>query len=265
MDWLHAFWLAVLQGFTEFLPISSSAHLILLPVFAGWPDQGLTFDIAIHIGTLTAVVLYFRATVYSVSRDTLRSLAHRQAVGESRLGWAVVVGTVPVVITGLLFADLAEGVLRAPLVIAGTTIVFGVLLWVADRFAGGPRSEESVTLRDALIIGCAQAIAIIPGTSRSGITMTAALFLGMTPTASARFSFLLSIPVIALAGAWKAVALVRGGGTAQWEVMLFGAVLAAVTAYLCIGFFLALLKRLGMTPWVIYRMVLGAVLLVVFL
>lgn len=265
MDWLHAFWLAVLQGFTEFLPISSSAHLILLPVFAGWPDQGLTFDIAIHVGTLAAVVFYFRATLYSVGRDTLLSLARRRAVGESRLGWAVVVGTVPVVIAGLLFADLAEGVLRAPLVIAATTIVFGVLLWVADRFAGGPREEGSVTLRDALIIGCAQAIAIVPGTSRSGITMTAALFLGMTPTASARFSFLLSIPVIALAGAWKALELLQDGEAAQWDVLLFGAALAAVTAYLCIGFFLALLKRLGMTPWVIYRMVLGVVLLVVFL
>lgn len=262
MDWAQAFWLAVVQGLTEFLPISSSAHLILLPRLFGWPDQGLAFDVAVHVGTLAAVLLYFRHSLVPLVRDTLASLVRRQAVGESGLGWAVVIGTVPLVLGGLLLSGPAETVFRAPAVIAWATIGFGVLLWVAARVGRGAEDEHAVGPLAALVIGAAQVLAIIPGTSRSGITMTAGLFLGLEPTAAARFSFLLSIPAIGLAGAWKSVQLAGSGSPVAWSQFGLGVVVAAIAAYLCIGAFLALLRRIGMTPFVIYRLLLGGVLLV---
>ncbi len=265
MEWIKLVVLALVQGLTEFLPVSSSAHLILVPVLLGWQDQGLAFDVAVHVGTLVAVLLYFRRTVLQVLRDFFASLAQREEVGESRLGWAVIVGTVPVVLVGLVLGDLAEGVLRSPLVIAWSTIVGGVLLWVAYRWGRRERGEGTLSLRDAVLIGIAQALAIIPGTSRSGITITAALMLGMTPTAAARFSFLLSIPVIALAGAWQALELFTLGEGQQWDVLLTAALISGISAYACIAFFLALLDRIGMTPFVAYRLVLGVVLLWVFM
>ncbi len=263
MEWTQAFWLAVVQGLTEFLPVSSSAHLILLPVIAGWPDQGLAFDVAVHVGTLLAVMVYFRRPLRTMLVDTVRALRERRLVGESRLAGLVALATVPIVVGGVLLKEFAEGPLRAPLVIAGTTVGFGLLLWIACRFAG-PRREDELRWTDALVIGASQVLAIIPGTSRSGITITAALFLGMTPDAAARFSFLLSIPTIGLAGGWKALILVQQAGPVHWGQILFGVVVSGVAAYLCIGAFLALLERIGMTPFVLYRLVLGVVLLVVF-
>lgn len=262
MDWAQAFWLAVVQGLTEFLPISSSAHLILLPRLFDWPDQGLGFDVAVHVGTLAAVLCYFRHRLVPLGRDTLTSLLRRQAVGESGLGWAVVIGTVPLVLGGLLLSGPAETVFRAPAVIAWATIGFGLLLWVAARAGRGADDEHAVGPLAALVIGAAQVLAIIPGTSRSGITMTAGLFLGLEPTAAARFSFLLSIPAIGLAGAWKTVQLAGSAAPVAWGQFALGVAVAAIAAYLCIGAFLALLRRIGMTPFVVYRLVLGGVLLV---
>ncbi|PWG64919.1 undecaprenyl-diphosphate phosphatase [Sediminicurvatus halobius] len=262
MDWAQAFWLAVVQGLTEFLPISSSAHLILLPRLLGWPDQGLAFDVAVHVGTLAAVLWFFRASLVPLVRDTLASARRRAPVGESRLGWAVVIGSVPLVLGGALLKGPAETVFRAPEVIAWATIGFGVLLWVAARCGRGGHDEHAIGLRDALIIGAAQVLAIIPGTSRSGITMTAGLFLGLEATAAARFSFLLSIPAITLAGIWKGAQLTAGEVAVAWGPFTVGALVAAVSAYLCIRAFLALLARIGMTPFVVYRLLLGALLLV---
>lgn len=264
MDVVKLVVLALLQGFTEFLPVSSSAHLILVPELLGWEDQGLAFDIAVHVGTLLAVLLYFRREVRTITHDFFASLWRRQTVGESRLGWAVLVGTLPIVILGALFADYAENELRSPLVIASTTIGFGLLLWVADRWGRGERDELSLGLRAALLIGIAQAVAMVPGTSRSGITITAALLLGLSSTAAARFSFLLSIPAITLAGGWQALELALAGVDAHWGVLVTAALVSGVSAYLCIGFFLALLRRVGMTPFVIYRLLLGGMLLWVF-
>lgn len=265
MDWLQALILALIQGLTEFLPISSSAHLILVPELLGWPDQGLTFDVAVHLGTLTAVLAYFRQTVARLVTDWCRSVARREAVGESGLAWYVIIATVPVVLAGLVLGDLAESGLRGPLVIAATTIGFGVLLWWADRYTGGLREEGQIGLRDALVIGGAQVLAIVPGTSRSGITITAGLMLGMTPSAAARFSFLLSMPTIALAGVWRAWALVAQPETVDLGLLALGVAVSATAAYLCISAFLALLTRVGLGPFIAYRLVLGVLLLVIFL
>jgi len=265
MDHLHAIALALLQGFTEFLPISSSAHLILLPRLLGWEDQGLAFDVAVHVGTLSAVVLYFRRELVPMARDWGRSLVTRQQTQDSRLAWAVLWGTIPVGLAGLAFKGYIEGELRSELVIATTTIIFGLLLWWADAKGRGARDEYHLGWKDILIIGIAQAVALIPGTSRSGATMTAGLMLGLSREGAARFSFLLSIPVIVLAGGLKGLDLIEEAVPVDWGAMIIGVVTSAITAYACIHFFLKLLERIGMLPFVIYRLVLGGVLLVLFL
>ncbi|MBK1726786.1 undecaprenyl-diphosphate phosphatase [Halorhodospira neutriphila] len=261
MDWLQAALLALLQGVTEFLPISSSAHLILLPALTGWPDQGLAFDVAVHVGSLTAVVAYFRRELAGMARDWLASLRRREAVGESRLAWAVLWGTVPVGLAGLLLKDVVEAQLRGPLVIAAATLVFALALWGADALHSGRRDEHALRWRDVAVIGLAQAIALIPGTSRSGITMTAGLLVGLTREAAARFSFLLAIPVIVLAGGLKGLDLATAAHPVDWGAIAVGAGVSAVSAYLCIAAFLAAIQRIGMLPFVVYRLILGAALL----
>jgi undecaprenyl-diphosphatase len=264
MDWVQVVVLALAQGLTEFLPVSSSAHLILVPIVADWPDQGLAFDVAVHVGTLGAVISYFRTELRAMASDWVRSLRERRDVGDSRLVWYVGFATVPVGLAGLLGAALGDEALRSPLVIAAATIVFGLLLWWADRHGGGDRDEHSLGLRDAMVIGAAQALALIPGTSRSGITMTAGLFLGMSREGAARFSFLLSIPVIVLAGAVKGLEAFSDPGPSGLVATLTGAVLAWLAAYLGIGAFLRLVARIGLMPCVVYRLALGALLLTVY-
>lgn len=267
MDLLQIIVLAIVQGLTEFLPVSSSAHLILFPHLAGWEDQGLAFDVAVHLGTLFAVVWYFRQEVFGMTRDWFASLAKRERVGDSRLAWAVILGTIPAGIAGLLFKGFIEEQMRSPLVIAWATIGFGLLLWWSDvvsRKTPQPRDEHSLSWKDILLIGCAQALALIPGTSRSGVTMTAGLLLGLSRSGAARFSFLLSIPIIVLASALSVLDLAEGGVAVDWTAMGLGVVLSAVSAYLCIHFFLKLLERVGMLPFVIYRLILGVVLLMLF-
>lgn len=264
MDIIQIIALALLQGLTEFLPISSSAHLILLPIIAGWEDQGLAFDVAVHVGTLAAVIFYFRKTIRELIHDWFRSVQQRQTVGESKLAWAVIIGTIPVGLAGLLLGDLIEIFLRSPLVIAATTILFGLLLGWADWKGKRERSEHEMRWKDILIIGLMQALALIPGTSRSGVTMTAALMLGLTREAAARFSFLLSIPVIFLAGSLETLKLIEADQATDWYALTAGALFSALSAYLCIFLFLKLLERIGMWPFVIYRLLLGAILLFIF-
>lgn len=256
--------LALVQGFTEFLPISSSAHLILVPTITGWQDQGLAFDIAVHIGTLTAVVLYFKKELAAMAVDWTVSCIKREHVGESQLAWAVIIGTIPVCVAGLLISDYVDTTLRSPLVIATTTLGFGFLLLIADVQGKCERDEHSLNWRDIIIIGLAQAVALIPGTSRSGITMTAGLMLGLTRSAAARFSFLLSIPAILASGSYKSLQLIQSSIVVNWTEILLGVFLSGFIAYLCIHFFLSLLERIGMMPFVIYRFVLGIVLIVMF-
>ncbi len=265
MDFVQIIALALLQGLTEFLPISSSAHLILLPIIANWQDQGLAFDVAVHVGTLTAVIYYFRRTLRTLTYDWWQSILQRQRVGESHLAWAVGFGTIPVGLAGLFLGDFIETALRSPLVIAVTTIVFGLLLGWADWQGKRQRQEQQIGWKDLLFIGLAQAIALIPGTSRSGITMTAGLMLGLTREAAARFSFLLSIPVILLAGGLKTRDLVQSPLSVDWTALISGAVFSAISAYICIFLFLKMLERIGMWPFVIYRLILGVILLWLFL
>ncbi len=263
MDIIQAATLALLQGLTEFLPISSSAHLILMPVFFGWQDQGTAFDVAVHVGTLTAVVAYFRKELVSMTGAWFGSLAGKPATDDSRLAWYVILGTIPVGLAGISLPDQVQNMLRSPLVIAAATIVFAVLLWWVEKAAQEKRSR--ITLKDAVIVGLFQAIALIPGTSRSGITITAGLMTGLTRDQSARFSFLLSIPVIALAGMLKGIELVKSPEPVDWSLILTGVSISAVIAYLTIGWFLKLLERVGLLPFVLYRLLLGVVLFAVFL
>lgn len=264
MDWLQILVLSLIQGFTEFLPVSSSAHLILVPVFSDWPDQGLAFDVALHVGSLVAVVLYFREELVRMTASWCTSLAGRGTDDDARLAWWVILATIPVGIAGLLVKDMLETHARSPQLLAFGLIVFGIVLGIIDWRCRGRRSEYQMNWKDALWIGLAQALALFPGTSRSGITMTMALLLGLSREASARFSFLLSIPVIVLAGGLEAVDLVRSGIDVDWFSLLLGALLSAVSAYLCIHYFLAFIKRIGMQPFVIYRVLLGIALLWLF-
>ncbi len=265
MDAVQAVILAFLQGFTEFLPISSSGHLILVPQLLGWADQGLAFDVAVHLGTLAAVLAYFRRDLLVMTREWFASLRGGPAGPDARLAWRVILGTVPVVIAGALLAGPVEATLRSPLVVAAATAGFGVLLWLADRRGARVRDEHSLSWTDALVIGLAQVLALIPGTSRSGITMTAGLMLGLRREAAARFSFLLAIPVILAAATLELTVLLRTPGPRDWTALGLGTVVSAVVAYVTIRGFLALLNRIGMAPFAIYRVLLGAVILWVYL
>ncbi len=261
MEIIQIIVLAFVQGITEFLPISSSAHLILVPILFDWQDQGLAFDVAVHVGSLTAVVIYFRHELKKMSHDWVQSLIHKKKVGESSLAWGVILGTIPAGLIGLLLSDFIEMNLRSTLVIAISTLVFGLLLWYADAKGAQNRTEHSLSLRDVMIIGFMQVLALIPGTSRSGITITAGLLLGLTRDAAARFSFLLSIPLILAGGGLKTKDLIESNLPVDWQAIILGTVLSAISAYLCIHFFLKLLNQIGMMPFIVYRLVLGVVLL----
>lgn len=263
MDIFQAIALAVLQGLTEFLPISSSAHLILLPVISGWKDQGLAFDVAVHVGTLTAVVAFYRKDLKYIISAWFASLIGKGVTDDSKLAWYVVLGTIPVGLIGVSLPDTVKDSLRSPLVIAAATIVFALLLWFAEKRAKEQRS--TITLLDALLVGSFQAIALIPGTSRSGITITAGLMTGLRRVHAARFSFLLSIPVIALAGMLLILELFKSTEPVMWDMIAAGSTVSAVVAYLTIGWFLKFIDKVGMMPFVFYRLILGIVLFTVFL
>ena len=264
MDFLQIIVLAIVQGLTEFLPVSSSAHLILVPVLTGWQDQGLAFDVAVHVGTLSAVVLYFRKEIIKMTRSWFKSVIGKGFDNDAKLAWAVLFGTIPVGLTGLLFKDFISENLREPVVIASATLVFGLLLWVADSRGRRVRDEYTINWKDVLVIGCFQALALIPGTSRSGATMTAALLMGLSRQAAARFSFLLSIPVIVLAGGLETMGYLEHASISDMQPLMMGALLSGVSAYFCIHYFLKLLERIGMMPFVIYRIVLAVFLYVMF-
>lgn len=256
MSWFQLVVLAVVQGITEFLPISSQGHLVLVPAVAGWPDQGLAIDVAVHVGTLGAVMIYFR-------RDLCRmvaGIARRDDGG--KLALQITVATVPVVLAGVaLFAFGAER-LRSIEVIGWAMLGFGVLLYAVDRASPARRRLERMTLGPAVLIGLAQVLALIPGTSRSGITMTAARALGFERREAARFSMLMSIPVIIAAGTLQAVALYATGDAVLTGGAVIAAAMAFVTALGAIGFLMRWLARASFTPFVAYRVVLGVALLV---
>ena len=262
MSTLEVVILAIIQGLTEFLPISSSAHLILPSAILGWQDQGLAFDVAVHVGTLLAVMLYFRRDIGLLTVGWVQSLGGKHST-DSKLAWWVILATIPAGLAGLFGADFIETFLRSPYVIAITTIVFGLLLWFADAKAKQIHTMEVLGWKQALLIGLAQALALIPGTSRSGITMTAGLLLGLDRISAARFSFLLSIPIIVLSGGYQASKLFSEPSHYDLHAIALGTGLSFVSAFLCIHLFLKVIERMGMLPFVIYRLVLGVVLLLV--
>jgi undecaprenyl-diphosphatase len=268
MSTLEIIILALLQGLTEFLPISSSAHLILPSQILGWQDQGLAFDVAVHVGSLLAVMLYFRKELGSMSIAWLGSInigpaknsSDSQITFEGKLAWWIILATIPAGLFGLLGKDLIEEHLRSALVVALTTLLFGFLLGFADIKAGNRKAHKSfekLGFKGAILIGLAQAVALIPGTSRSGITMTIGLMLGLSRDNAARFSFLLSIPAIAMAGSYLTLKLVLSAENVDWQAIALGSFLAFASAYTCIHYFLILLNKIGMMPFVIYRLILG--------
>jgi undecaprenyl-diphosphatase len=264
LDPIQAIVLAIVQGLSEFLPISSSGHLILLPHFFGWEDQGLAFDVALHIGTLIAVVVYFRRPLTAMTLAWFTSLKRRETTPDSRLAWCVILGTVPVGLVGLAFGGAIEENLRNPLFVAGTLTFFGILMWLADKLGGQSLDEYSVGWRQAVIIGCAQALALMPGTSRSGITITAGLGLGLTRSAAARFSFLLAVPGIALAGAYELLKLLAANEAVDWQMMSLGLVVSAITGYACIHVLLKVIEKIGLLPFTLYRLLIAAIIVLHF-
>ncbi len=277
MSIFHAVVLALVQGLTEFLPISSTAHLILLPRLTDWPDQGLAFDVALNTATWLAVIIYFRRDLVAIIAGFLMSIVpqRRRAMGRGwrgktrhglggnpggRLAWMIILGTIPVAVAGFFGHDLVATKLRTIPVVAVSSIVWGLVLYVADR-RPGRRDIAGMGWGAAAFIGLAQAIALVPGTSRSGITITAGLFTGLTRSASARFSFLLSIIVGGLAGSMEGLKLVKAGLDTPWAALIVGFVVAFVSAYVVIHLFLKFITRASMTPFVIYRVALGVALL----
>jgi undecaprenyl-diphosphatase len=261
VDLLHLIILSLIQGLTEFLPISSSAHLILPSLLLGWEDQGLIFDITAHLGSLLAVIIYMRAEIKKLSIAWLYSLTSRVHTPESRLSWCIILSTIPAGLAGLFFGNLIEQHLRTIHVIAITTIVFGLILGIADFKALRTKNINEFTWKAALFVGFAQTLALIPGTSRSGITITAGLLLGFKRTAAAKFSFLLAIPIILLSGLYKITKLTSDNNI-NWEELGLATAVSFVTAYVCLNFFISVINKIGMVPFVIYRLVLGITLLI---
>lgn len=264
MDYVQAAILAIIQGLTEFLPISSSGHLILPPKLFGWEDQGLAFDVAVHIGSLLAVVIYFREEIVALISAWLAHVFKKQWSSEAKIAWFVILATIPAGIAGLAFMSVIKEYLRSPLVIATTTIVFGLALWWADRFHH-KADMTMLTWKKVLFIGCAQAFALIPGTSRSGVTMTAGLMMGLSRMDCAKFSFYMSIPIIVLSGLLSGLDLASEPEPVNWGFILTGIGLSFVSALLCIHLFLNAISKMGMLPFVIYRLLLGGILLYIFL
>ena len=261
MDLIQIIVLGIVQGLTEFLPISSSAHLVLASILLGWQDQGLLIDIAAHAGSLVAVMLFFRKEIRAMIAAAFNptSTANNK---ELKLIAYIVVATLPIVIAGVLLADIIETYTRNTYVIALTTIAFALLLAYADRAGRNLRNEYQLNWRDVLLIGCAQALALVPGTSRSGVTMTVGLMLGMTKVAAARFSFLISMPTILAAISYKSMQVITTKPPIDTTAIAGVFVLSGIVAYLCIDVFLRLVNSIGMMPFVIYRIFLGVLLLV---
>jgi undecaprenyl-diphosphatase len=280
-DFLKAAVLGIVQGLTEFLPISSSAHLILVPWLFGWETGGLTFDVALHLGTSAAILAYFWRDWVDLALEMIRGIRERSLFGNAqrRLAWFLIIGTLPAVVAGLLLEDYIKTTLRSPLLTVVTLVGFGILLYYADRKSRQSRSLDQFNWRDCLWIGISQALALVPGVSRSGITISAAMLRDASRAAAARFSFLLSTPVIVGAAAlqtWEVLASTRHPGSAaigpdvgsaavKWDVVIVGIIVAAITGFLCIRYFLRYLQTNNLVPFVIYRIALAALVLLMFL
>lgn len=263
MTLLQIIVLAVVQGLTEFLPISSSGHLVLVPNFLEWSDQGLEFDVAVHFGSLLAVCAYFRNDIAGLFKGSLEILHGQTQTLYSRMTLALALGTVPAAVAGLALAGWIGQNLRSPVVVASALAGYGVLLAIADRIGRKERVIADVRLKDALLIGIAQALALVPGTSRSGITITAGLLLGLRRQDAARFSFLLAVPVIMLAAIFETGKMLMAPAAVAWSDLALAASISAVVAYLSIEFFMRFVNEIGLLPFAIYRVILAVVILYV--
>jgi undecaprenyl-diphosphatase len=263
MDALHAIVLGIAQGLTEFLPVSSSAHLRVVPAFFGWEDPGAAFTAITQLGTMAAVLLYFRADLVRIARAFLRSLRDpaARADPDARLGWFIALGTVPIVILGIAFKNPIEDQFRTLELIGATLIAFGFVMLLAERQSRRTRELDEMTRRDGIIIGIAQALALVPGVSRSGATISAGLFLNFDRRAAARYSFLLSVPAVVLSGLFELRHLGEDNGASVGATAL-ATVLAFVVGYASIAFLLRYLVRHSISVFVGYRLVLGLAVLV---
>ena len=262
MPLLHLFLLAIIQGITEFLPVSSSGHLILLPALTSLDDQGLVIDVAVHVGTLLAVCWYFRQDVGQAARGIPELIRGRIETRGSFLALCLLIATIPVIIVGLIFKFLGVmEMLRSVAVIGWTMIIFGIVLYITDRMGAQSRKSEGWTMKHALYLGLWQAVALIPGTSRSGIVISGARALGYARHDAAKLSMLMSIPTIIASGALMGVDVVR---IADWQAARDGAIAAVISffaAWAALVFMMKLLRSVSFTPYVIYRLVLGVILL----
>lgn len=264
MSFLQLLIIAIVQGVTEFLPISSSGHLILIPKLTDFPDQGPMIDVAVHVGTLAAIFVYFWRDALGLARGGLSNLGVVKAPAERRLFWWIAIGTIPAVAFGFFLKSggYLEG-FRSTHLVAINLIVYGLLLWAADRWGKQTKAYEDLTLKDAVLVGLAQALALIPGTSRSGVTMTMARFLGYARPEAARFSFLLSMPAVAGAGLLAALDLAEASAAMQRDAVIAG-VLTFFAAVATMAFLMRFLRRGSMLVFVVYRVALGVVLLAFF-
>lgn len=263
MDLLYAAFLGLLQGATEFLPVSSSAHLVLAEHFFHVEQAGLTFDVALHIGTLLAILVYFRKDLFLLARAFFGLDRSEEALPRRRQAFGICLATVPAVVCGLLFGEAAETIFRSPAVVACTLSIAGVFLLLADKKGSLKRDSSSITLKDAIIIGCAQALALIPGVSRSGSTMTAALFLGVNRSGSALYSFLLSAPIIFGAGIYN-IPKIMSQGLDQSGLLFYatGFISAAISGYLFIAFLMRFVRTKTLAVFAYYRFALSGLVVV---
>lgn len=267
MSILQAIIMGIVQGVTEFAPISSSGHLILVPWMFGWDfvndaSFNKTFDVALHVGTLIGAVAYFRSDIVLYTRAFFTSVKSRSVTGvEQKMAWALVIGTIPGAVAGATFSTFIEDELGAPLLIAIMLVVFALILYLVDRMARSDRSIEDVTLRDGVILGVAQAVALQPGVSRSGVTITAGRLLGLDRASAARFSFLLSLPIIAGAGLYKGLDILQDPSMLEGMVAPFiaGMLSAAVSGFLVIWFLLSYLRKHNFALFLWYRVAVALV------
>ncbi len=261
MDAFQAIVLGIVQGLTEFLPISSSGHLRIVPAFFGWDDPGAAFTAVVQIGTMAAVLLYFRRDLWRIASAWVRSLRDREErrTLDARLGWYIILGTIPISVLGLAFKDPIETEFRSLTLIGTTLIVFGLVMLLAEKVSRRERELDSLTVRDGVVIGCAQALALVPGVSRSGATISAGLFLNFDRTAAARYSFLLSVPAVVLSGLFELRRAGQGGLPVGATVV--ATLLAFVTGYASIAFLLRYLVRHSIGVFVGYRVILGALVI----
>ncbi|MCC6544365.1 MAG: undecaprenyl-diphosphate phosphatase [Nitrospirae bacterium] len=258
--------LGLIQGLTEFLPVSSTAHLILAPWILGWDDPGLAFDVVLHLGTLTGIIAFFWKDFYNILLGMMSGIVFRKSYSgtDGRLGWYIIIGTIPAGVAGLLYKDKIETVLRNPRVIGISLILFGLILLWAEVVGRKKRRMDHLNIVDAIVIGCAQAIALIPGVSRSGITITAGLFRNLERAAAARFAFLLSTPIIMAGGLLSSMDVYKEG-LPQEMYMTFAAGFAAsaISGFLAIKYMLVFLSRQKVNIFVYYRIVLGILILLI--